>query len=34
MLNDTEIRQNPGCDHGIAAQSMMLGATERGLGGA
>jgi nitroreductase len=23
----------PGCDHGIAAQSMLLGATEKGLGG-
>lgn len=33
MLCDTAIKKNPGCDHGIAAQSIMLGATERGLGG-
>jgi nitroreductase len=33
ILNDTEISQNPGCDHGIAAQSILLGATEKGLGG-
>ncbi|MGD8968485.1 MAG: nitroreductase family protein [Anaerolineae bacterium] len=33
ILGDTEIRKNFGCDHGIAAQSIMLGATERGLGG-
>ncbi|MBM4467057.1 MAG: nitroreductase family protein [Chloroflexi bacterium] len=33
ILGDTEIRQSFGCDHGIAAQSIMLGATERGLGG-
>jgi len=33
ILGDTEIRQSVGCDHGIAAQSIMLGATERGLGG-
>jgi nitroreductase len=33
ILGDTEIRKSFGCDHGIAAQSMMLGATERGLGG-
>ena len=33
MLGDTEIRSSFGCDHGIAAQSIMLGATERGLGG-
>jgi len=28
-----EIRRADGCDHGIAAQSILLGATERGLGG-
>ncbi|MEA3339480.1 MAG: nitroreductase family protein [Chloroflexota bacterium] len=33
VLGDTEIRKSFGCDHGIAAQSIMLGATERGLGG-
>jgi nitroreductase len=33
ILGDTEIRRSTGCDHGIAAQSIMLGATERGLGG-
>ena len=33
ILGDTEISKSSGCDHGIAAQSIMLGATERGLGG-
>lgn len=33
ILGDTAIRKAFGCDHGIAAQSIMLGATERGLGG-
>ncbi len=33
MLNDTGIARSAGCDHGIAAQSILLGATERGLGG-
>ena len=33
ILGDTEIRKSFGCDHGIAAHSIMLGATERGLGG-
>jgi len=33
ILNDTTIAKVPGTDHGIAAQSMMLGATEKGLGG-
>ncbi|MFU8795912.1 MAG: nitroreductase family protein [Dehalococcoidia bacterium] len=33
ILVDTEISGSGGCDHGIAAQSIMLGATERGLGG-
>jgi nitroreductase len=33
ILGDTEIRKAVGCDHGIAAQSIMLGATERGFGG-
>ena len=33
ILGDKEIGQSFGCDHGIAAQSIMLGATEKGLGG-
>ena len=33
MLLDTEISRNAGCDHGIAAQSILLGAMEKGLGG-
>ena len=33
MLGDTEISQSFGCDHGIAAQSILLGAIEKGLGG-
>jgi len=33
ILGDTEISRSFGCDHGIAAQSIMLGATEQGLGG-
>jgi len=33
MLGDTEISRSVGCDHGIAAQSIILGATEKGLGG-
>ncbi len=33
ILGDTEITKSFGCDHGIAAQSILLGATERGLGG-
>lgn len=33
ILGDTEITQNFGIDHGIAAQTIMLGAVERGLGG-
>ena len=33
ILGDTEIRKQFGCDHGIAAQSIMLGAVERSLGG-
>lgn len=33
ILNDKKIAAVPGVDHGIAAQSMMLGAAERGLGG-
>ena len=33
ILRDTEISQSSDCDHGIAAQSILLGATEKGLGG-
>ena len=33
ILGDTEVSRNFYCDHGIAAQSILLGATEKGLGG-
>lgn len=33
ILGDTTISKNFWCDHGIAAQSILLGATEKGLGG-
>jgi nitroreductase len=33
ILGDKEISETFGVDHGIAAQSIMLGAVERGLGG-
>ncbi len=33
VLGDTEISTNFWCDHGIAAQSILLGAVEKGLGG-
>ncbi|OHB60400.1 MAG: nitroreductase [Planctomycetes bacterium RBG_13_46_10] len=33
ILGDTTISQSFGCDYGIAAQSILLGATEKGLGG-
>jgi len=33
ILGDKGIAQNFGCDHGIAAQSILLGAREQGLGG-
>lgn len=32
ILGDTEISSSTGCDHGIAAQSIMLGAAEQGIG--
>jgi len=32
ILNDTEVSNAPGVDHGIAGQSIVLGARERGLG--
>ena len=33
VLGDRDIAANVGCDHGIAAQSILLGAREKGLGG-
>lgn len=33
MLNDLQITENYYCDHGIAAQSILLGAVEDGYGG-
>jgi nitroreductase len=33
ILGDTTISKNFGCDHGIAAQSILLGAREEGLAG-
>jgi len=33
ILGDTTIARDFHCDHGIAAQSILLGAAERGLGG-
>lgn len=33
ILGDTTITKSFGCDHGIAAQSILLGAVEKGLGG-
>jgi nitroreductase len=33
ILNDTSISTSAGCDHGIAAQTILLGACARGLGG-
>ena len=33
ILGDNEISQKTGCDQGIAAQSIMLGAVEKGFGG-
>jgi len=33
MLGDKGISEDAGCDHGIAAQSILLGAREKGLGG-
>jgi nitroreductase len=33
ILKDKGISKSIDCDHGIAAQSIMLGATEKGLGG-
>ena len=33
LMGDTRIHKNFFCDHGIACQSMLLGAVEKGLGG-
>ena len=33
VLGDTDIIKTFGCDHGIAVQTILLGACERGLGG-
>jgi len=33
ILADTSISENAGCDHGIAAQTILLGAREKGLAG-
>ncbi|MBF0227077.1 MAG: nitroreductase family protein [Desulfobacterales bacterium] len=33
ILGDTRITKNFGCDHGIASQSILLGAREKGLAG-
>lgn len=33
MLLDTDVRKEIDCDHGIAAQSILLGAVESGFGG-
>jgi nitroreductase len=33
ILCDTHIRPTAGCDHGIATQSILLGAVEKGLAG-
>jgi nitroreductase len=33
VLGDTRIAKSFGCDHGIACQTILLGAAEKGLGG-
>lgn len=33
IVLDTEISKSAGCDHGVSAQSILLGASEKGLGG-
>ena len=33
ILGDKTVSHSFGCDHGIAAQTILLGATEKGLGG-
>ena len=33
VLGDTDISESAGCDHGIASQTILLGAREKGLAG-
>lgn len=33
VMLDSDVQNSPGCDHGIAAQTIMLGAAHQGLGG-
>jgi nitroreductase len=33
IVGDKRVRETAGCDHGIASQSILLGAAEKGLGG-
>jgi len=33
VLHDKDVAPSVGCDHGIASQSILLGAVEKGLGG-
>lgn len=33
IMGDSTISKTFGCDHGVAAQSIMLGAAEKGMGG-
>lgn len=33
VLGDKEVASSFGCDHGIASQSILLGAAEKGIGG-
>jgi nitroreductase len=33
IVLDTNLKKDAGCDHGIASQSILLGAVERGFGG-
>ena len=33
VLGDTTVAKSFGCDHGIAGQAILLGASEKGLGG-
>jgi len=33
IMLDKDVADDPGCDHGIASQTIMLGAVEKGLGG-
>ena len=33
VMLDRDLAESPGCDHGIAAQTIMLGAVDKGYGG-